>query len=449
VTTGVYKGVTTTELDELAAETAASLTATHPDYALLAARIAVSNLHKNTLKSFSETARLMHGHVSPKNGQPAPLVADDVFAVICEHAARLDSEIVYDRDFDYDYFGFKTLERSYLLRVDGRVVERPQHMLMRVSVGIHKEDVDAAVETYHLLSQRMFTHASPTLFNAGTPRPQLSSCFLIAMKGDSIEGIYDTLKECASISKSAGVIGLSIHNVRATGSYIRGTNGTSNGIVPMLRVFNDTARYVDQGGGKRKGAFAIYLEPWHADVFDWLELRKNHGKEEARARDLFYGLWIPDLFMKRVEVRWAVVGFGCALGALPLRRINTAPLGALRRRAACPSEKPSASRQRSLISPPSTHHPPQPTHRPAASGRSSARTRRPASLTAGAPSSRRSTRATRPRAARARSSRRRRFGSRSSRRRCEFSRVLGPPLEAENAPETTQPPTQPPTQPTK
>lgn len=301
VTAGVYKGVTTTELDELAAETAASLTATHPDYALLAARIAVSNLHKNTRKSFSETVKIMYEHINPKNGQPAPLVAEDVYQIVQENAERLDSEIVYDRDFDYDYFGFKTLERSYLLRVNGRVVERPQHMLMRVAVGIHKQDVDAAVETYHLLSQRWFTHASPTLFNAGTPRPQLSSCFLIAMKSDSIEGIYDTLKECACISKSAGGIGLSMHNIRATGSYIRGTNGTSNGIIPMLRVFNDTARYVDQGGGKRKGAFAMYLEPWHADIFDWLELRKNHGKEEARARDLFYGLWIPDLFMKRVE----------------------------------------------------------------------------------------------------------------------------------------------------
>jgi ribonucleoside-diphosphate reductase subunit M1 len=242
----------------------------------------------------------MHEHVNAKNGQASPLIADDVYEIIAANATYLDSVIVYDRDFDYDYFGFKTLERSYLLRVDGRVVERPQHMLMRVSVGIHKEDVAAAVETYTLLSQRWFTHASPTLFNAGTPRPQLSSCFLICMKGDSIEGIYDTLKECASISKSAGGIGLSMHNIRATGSYIRGTNGTSNGIVPMLRVFNDTARYVDQGGGKRKGAFAIYLEPWHADVFEWLELRKNHGKEEARARDLFYGLWVPDLFMKRV-----------------------------------------------------------------------------------------------------------------------------------------------------
>ncbi|KAI8470436.1 MAG: NSG5 protein [Monoraphidium minutum] len=301
VAAGVYRGVTTTELDELAAETAAALTSTHPDYAVLAARIAVSNLHKNTLKSFKETVRLMHEHVNPKNEQPAPLVSDEVFEIIMEHGERLDSEINYDRDFDYDYFGFKTLERSYLLRMHGKIIERPQHMLMRVAVGIHMQDIDAAVRTYHLLSERWFTHASPTLFNAGTPRPQLSSCFLVCCKGDSIEGIYDTLKECATISKSAGGIGVSIHNIRATGSYIRGTNGTSNGIVPMLRVFNDTARYVDQGGGKRKGAFAIYIEPWHADVFDFIELRKNHGKEEARARDLFYALWLNDLFMKRVE----------------------------------------------------------------------------------------------------------------------------------------------------
>lgn len=301
VATGVYRGVTTSELDELAAETAASLTSTHPDYALLAARIAVSNLHKNTLKSFSETMKIMYNHVSPKNGAPAPLLADNVYKVIIENAERLDSELIYDRDFDYDYFGFKTLERSYLLRMNGKTVERPQHMLMRVAIGIHGEDIESAIQTYHFLSERWFTHASPTLFNAGTPRPQLSSCFLVCMKNDSIEGIYDTLKECAIISKSAGGIGLSIHNIRATGSYIRGTNGTSNGIVPMLRVFNDTARYVDQGGGKRKGAFAIYMEPWHADIFDWLDLRKNHGKEEVRARDLFYGLWINDLFMERVE----------------------------------------------------------------------------------------------------------------------------------------------------
>eukprot|EP00879_Flechtneria_rotunda_P027044 GHRR01028903.1.p1 GENE.GHRR01028903.1~~GHRR01028903.1.p1 ORF type:complete len:385 (+),score=113.21 GHRR01028903.1:136-1290(+) len=301
VAVGVYRGVTTSELDELAAETAAAMTSMHPDYALLAARIAVSNLHKNTLKSFSMTARLMYEHINPKNGDTAPLVSDEVYRIIMENADRLDSEIIYDRDFDYDYFGFKTLERSYLLRIHGKVVERPQHMLMRVAIGIHMHDIDAAVQTYHLLSERWFTHASPTLFNAGTPRPQLSSCFLVCTKSDSIEGIYDSLKECAVISKSAGGIGISIHNIRATGSYIRGTNGTSNGIVPMLRVFNDTARYVDQGGGKRKGAFAVYLEPWHADIFDFLDMRKNHGKEEARARDLFYGLWINDLFMQRVE----------------------------------------------------------------------------------------------------------------------------------------------------
>lgn len=301
VCAGVYKGVTTSQLDELAAETAAALTANHPDYALLAARIAVSNLHKNTKKSFSETVKIMFNHVNEHSKLQAPLIANDVYDIVVKNAVRLDSEIIYDRDFDYDYFGFKTLERSYLLKVNGVVVERPQHMLMRVSIGIHKEDIEAAIKTYHMMSQRWFTHASPTLFNAGTPRPQLSSCFLICMKEDSIEGIYDTLKECAIISKSAGGIGLSIHNTRATGSYIRGTNGTSNGVVPMLRVFNDTARYVDQGGGKRKGAFAIYLEPWHADVFDWLDLRKNHGKEESRARDLFYGLWTPDLFMRRVQ----------------------------------------------------------------------------------------------------------------------------------------------------
>ncbi|VFQ96066.1 unnamed protein product [Cuscuta campestris] len=308
VSAGVYKGVTTSQLDELAAETAAAMTTHHPDYASLAARIAVSNLHKSTKNSFSETVKDMYYHVDDKSGRKAPLIADDVYEIIMQNASRLDSEIIYDRDFDYDYFGFKTLERSYLLKVQGKVVERPQHMLMRVSVGIHKDDIESAIKTYHLMSQRWFTHASPTLFNAGTPRPQLSSCFLICMKEDSIDGIYDTLKECAVISKSAGGIGLSAHNIRATGSYIRGTNGTSNGIVPMLRVFNDTARYVDQGGGKRKGAFAVYLEPWHADIFDFLDLRKNHGKEEHRARDLFYALWIPDLFMKRVQTdgQWSL-----------------------------------------------------------------------------------------------------------------------------------------------
>ena len=298
---GVYDGVTTSELDNLAAEVAATMTVKHPDYALLASRIAISNLHKNTKKSFSETMKDLYTYIDPKTGKQAPLLADDVWAVIEKNAELLDSTIIYDRDFGYDFFGFKTLEKSYLLKLNGKVVERPQHMLMRVSVGIHKEDIESAMETYNLMSERWFTHATPTLFNSGTPKPQLSSCFLLTMKGDSIDGIYDTLKQTALISQSAGGIGLSIHNVRATGSYIRGTNGTSNGIVPMLRVFNDTARYVDQGGGKRKGSFAIYLEPWHADIFEFLDLKKNHGKEELRARDLFYAMWIPDLFMKRVE----------------------------------------------------------------------------------------------------------------------------------------------------
>jgi len=298
---GIYDGVSTTELDNLAAETAASLTTKHPDYALLASRIAVSNLHKNTVKSFSHTMRSLHQYRDKASGRHTPMIADDIMEIIEANAEFLDSSIIYDRDFGFDYFGFKTLEKSYLLRIDGKVVERPQHMYMRVAIGIHKEDVESAVKTYNLMSERWFTHATPTLFNAGTPKPQMSSCFLLAMKDDSIDGIYDTLKQTAKISQSAGGIGLAIHNVRATGSYIGGTNGTSNGLVPMLRVFNDTARYVDQGGGKRKGAFAIYLEPWHADVFDFLDLRKNHGKEENRARDLFYALWICDLFMKRVE----------------------------------------------------------------------------------------------------------------------------------------------------
>ena len=298
---GIYDGVTTSELDNLAAETAASLTTSHPDYALLASRIAVSNLHKNTEKSFSATMDAMFTYVDPKTGKDAPLIAEYVHKIISDNAHQLDSHIIYDRDFGYDFFGFKTLERSYLLKMNNQVVERPQHMLMRVAIGIHKNDLDSAIETYDLMSQRWFTHATPTLFNAGTPKPQMSSCFLLTTKDDSISGIYETLSQCAKISQSAGGIGLSIHDIRATGSYIRGTNGTSNGIVPMLRVFNDTARYVDQGGGKRKGSFAIYVEPWHADIFDFLDLKKNHGKEEQRARDLFYALWVPDLFMKRVE----------------------------------------------------------------------------------------------------------------------------------------------------
>lgn len=298
---GLYDGVTTSELDNLAAEIAATMTTTHPDYAKLAARISVSNLHKNTKKSFSETMKDLYEYVNPRTGKKAPLLSDEVYQVIAEHAEQLDSTIIYNRDFGYDYFGFKTLERSYLLKINGKIAERPQQMLMRVAVGIHLDDLDAVVETYELMSKKYFTHATPTLFNSGTPKPQMSSCFLLAMKDDSIDGIYDTLKQTAKISQSAGGIGLSIHNIRATGSYIAGTNGTSNGIVPMLRVFNDTARYVDQGGGKRKGSFAIYVEPWHADIFDFLDLKKNHGKEEMRARDLFYAMWIPDLFMKRVE----------------------------------------------------------------------------------------------------------------------------------------------------
>ena len=298
---GLYDGVTTSELDNLAAEVAATMTTTHPDFAKLAARISISNLHKNTKKSFSETMADLYNYVNPRTGKPAGLIADDVFQVIQENAEFLDATIIYNRDFNYDYFGFKTLERSYLLKLNGSIVERPQHMLMRVSVGIHLGDLESVVETYNLMSKKYFTHATPTLFNSGTPKPQMSSCFLLQMKDDSIEGIYDTLKQTAKISQSAGGIGLSIHNIRATGSYISGTNGTSNGIVPMLKVFNDTARYVDQGGGKRKGSFAIYIEPWHADIMDFLDLKKNHGKEEMRARDLFYAMWISDLFMKRVE----------------------------------------------------------------------------------------------------------------------------------------------------
>ncbi len=298
---GLYDGVTTSELDNLAAETAASMTISHPDYAQLAARIAISNLHKNTNKSFSETMNEMYHYVNPRTNQEAPLLSEEVHNVIQENSEFLNSHIIYNRDFNYDYFGFKTLERSYLLKINGKIVERPQHMLMRVSVGIHLNDLESVIETYDLMSKKFFTHATPTLFNAGTPKPQMSSCFLLTMKDDSIDGIYDTLKQTAKISQSAGGIGLAIHNVRATGSYIRGTNGTSNGIVPMLRVFNDTARYVDQGGGKRKGSFAIYLETWHADIFDFLDLKKNTGKEEMRARDLFFAMWTSDLFMKRVE----------------------------------------------------------------------------------------------------------------------------------------------------
>jgi len=301
VISGVYSGVTTSELDELTAQTAAHMVTTHPDYGLLAARITVSNLHKTTKKVFSEVVHDLYKYTNPRTGKHGPLISEEVFKIVMDNKQKINSAIVYDRDYNYDYFGIKTLERAYLLKINGKPAECPQHMLMRVSLGIHKDDLEMAFETYNLMSQKVFTHASPTMFNAGTPRPQLSSCFLLTMQDDSIEGIYETLMQCAQISKNAGGIGVSISNIRANGSYIRGTNGTSNGLIPMLRVFNNTARYVDQGGGKRKGSFAMYLETWHADIFDFLDLKKNHGKEEERARDLFYAMWISDLFMQRVE----------------------------------------------------------------------------------------------------------------------------------------------------
>lgn len=318
VVPGLYPGVTTFELDELAAQTAASCATRHPDFSTLAARISVSNLHKQTSKVFSDVIELLKNNVHPATGQAAPLVSDELYETVMEVSAAaslclpltpscaqnkelLNSAMIYDRDFNYDYFGFKTLERAYLQSVNKKIVERPQHMIMRVALGIHGKDIESALISYDLMSRQYFTHATPTLYNAGSPRPQLSSCFLLMMKDDSIDGIYDTLKNCAIISKYAGGIGVNIHNIRASNSYIRGTNGSSNGIVPMLRVFNNTARYVDQGGGKRKGSIAIYLEPWHADIFEFLDLKKNHGNENERARDLFYALWVPDLFMKRVE----------------------------------------------------------------------------------------------------------------------------------------------------
>ena len=325
---GLYDGVTTTELDNLAAETSAAMSSQHPEYATLAARIAVSNLHKNTDKSFSKNMKDLFNYIDPKTGDKAGLVSEECYKLVQKHKERLDSAIIYDRDFEFDYFGFKTLERSYLLRMDKKIVERPQQMLMRVSVGIHGEDIDAAIETYNLMSERWFIHATPTLFNAGTPRPQLSSCFLLSMVDDSITGIYETLTRCAKISQSAGGIGISAHNIRAKGSYIKGTGGQSNGLIPMLKVYNETARYVDQGGGRRKGSFAIYLEPWHADVFDFLELKKNHGKEEMRARDLFYAMWIPDLFMERVKAdgEWSLF---CPNEAPNLYNVHSAEFVAL------------------------------------------------------------------------------------------------------------------------
>ncbi|MBY0518220.1 MAG: ribonucleoside-diphosphate reductase subunit alpha, partial [Bacteriovoracaceae bacterium] len=298
---GLFDGITTEELDNLSAEVSAYMTSVHPDYARLAGRIAVANLHRSTSDSFIETLDKLMNYENAHTKEKSPLIAPDLYAFAMEHKDKIEAQIAYSRDYEFDYFGFKTLERSYLLKVNGKIVERPQHMFMRVALGVQMGNIEEAMKTYHLISEGWFTHASPTLFNAGTLKAQMSSCFLLSMKDDSIEGIYETLKQCALISQSAGGIGLAVHNIRGKGSFIKGTNGTSNGIVPMLRVFNDTARYVDQGGGKRKGAFAIYLEPWHPDFEDFLELKKNHGKEELRARDLFYAMWTPDLFMKRVE----------------------------------------------------------------------------------------------------------------------------------------------------
>lgn len=315
---GIHPGVHTSQLDVLAAETAATMITVHPDYDTLAARIAVSNLHRKTSDSFSDVVETLYAYHDRRhrrsptdgNGKPSPAISEQFRAVVASNADRLNAAVRYARDFDYSYFGFKTLERSYLLKLNGEIVERPQHMLMRVAVGIHGDDVDAAIETYELMSQKWFTHATPTLFNAGTNHAQLASCFLFTMVDDSIVGIFETLKRCASVSKHAGGIGLAIHKIRASGSTIAGTNGTSSGIVPMLRVFNATAQYVDQGGNKRPGAYAIYIEPWHADVQDFIALRRNVGAgEDKRARDLFLALWVPDLFMQRVEAddRWTLM----------------------------------------------------------------------------------------------------------------------------------------------
>lgn len=296
----LYDGISTAQIDELTSDQCASLASTHPDYNILAGRIVVSNHQKNTSSSFQEVMSQLY-NFRDKHGEQSSLISEELYSISVEHGASLDALCDYSRDYLIDYFGFKTLERAYLMKIEKQIVERPQHMWLRVAIGIHGKDFDRVKQTYEYMSQKYFTHATPTLFNAGTKRPQLSSCFLIAMEQDSISGIYSTLSDCANISKWAGGIGMHIHNIRATGSHIRGTNGTSNGIVPMLRVFNNTAKYVDQGGGKRNGSFAIYLEPWHADMEIFLQMRKNHGDEELKARDLFYGLWIPDLFMERVK----------------------------------------------------------------------------------------------------------------------------------------------------
>lgn len=298
----IYDGVKTSEIDELTSQLAASLSTTHPDYGTLAARIAISNHQRNTDPSFTNVMNALHEQVNSKTQETVSYINNEIVNIVKEHGKEIDAKIDHDRDYLFDYFGFKTLEKSYLLRDSNRkILERPQHLWMRVSIAIWPHDLKRAFETYDYMSQKYFTHATPTLFNAGTMRQQLSSCFLLSMADDSIAGIYKTLGDCAMISKHAGGIGLHLHNVRARGSLIKGTNGTSNGIVPMLRVFNNTARYVDQGGGKRNGSFAMYLEPWHADVEDFLRMKQNTGAEEERARDLFYALWVPDLFMKRIE----------------------------------------------------------------------------------------------------------------------------------------------------
>lgn len=304
----LYDGIETSKIDELTAQQCASQTTQHIDYGRMASVLCVSNLHRETPGDFIEVTERLYTY-KDIHGNNYPMVADDYYACVNENATQITDKIDYEKDYVLDYFGYKTLERAYLFRIDGKIIERPQDMWMRVAIGIHGKDLVRAFETYDLMSDKYFTHATPTLFNAGTPRPQMSSCYLLAMEDDSVDGIYNTLKDCANISKYAGGIGLHIHNVRASGTHIRGTNGTSNGIVPMLRVFNNTARYIDQGGGRRNGSFAIYLEPWHADVFAFLEMRKNHGDEETKARDLFYALWISDLFMKRVETdgKWTLM----------------------------------------------------------------------------------------------------------------------------------------------
>ena len=302
VVDGVYDNIPTTKIDVLTAQTCASMATTHPDFAKLAARITISNLHKETDPSFTETVKKLHAYVEPKTGLHAPFVSDELLDIVMKHGKRIDAELRHDRDYDmFDYFGIRTLQKGYLLAFGSRSVERPQHMFMRVALAIHKDNLEKVFETYHHLSRKDFIHATPTLFNAGTPIQQMSSCFLLAISDDSISGIYKTLSDTAAISQSAGGISINVHNIRASGSFIAGSRGISNGLVPMLRNFNETARYVDQGGGKRKGAFAIYLEPWHADIDSFLDLRKNHGAEERRCRDLFLALWIPDEFMRRVE----------------------------------------------------------------------------------------------------------------------------------------------------